>query len=104
MPATLIWLEYASRSPIVLVLSVACVLIALAVPFAANRGRLHVPGYIGIALLSFVVALIFGRISGIAGVRGTRSGEALSIVFFLLVALAAGAILAIFFYAEPPQD
>ena len=104
MAATLIWLEYASRSPVVLVLVFVCVLIALAVPFAAARGRLHVPGYVGVALASFAVAFVLGRISGISGVRGTHSGQALSVAFFLLVAVAAGSVLAIFFYAEPPQD
>jgi lysylphosphatidylglycerol synthetase-like protein (DUF2156 family) len=101
MPATLTCLDSASRSPLVVALGVVCVFVALAIPYAASRGRLHIPGYVGLALLSFAVALILGRISGAQSVRGTRSGEVLSIVFFLLVAVAVGSVLAIFFYRDP---
>ncbi len=92
-----------ARSPLVLALGVACLLAALAVLFAASRGKLHVPGYVGLALASFVVALILGRISGAQTIRGTHWGAALSIAFFLLVAVAIGSVLAIFFYREPPE-
>jgi hypothetical protein len=104
MLATLIWLDFAARPPLLLALGLVCVLIALAFPYAASRGRLHVPGYVGVALIAFAVAFIFGRISGWHGVRGRHSGEVLSILFFLLVAVAAGSLLAIFFHREPPAD
>jgi hypothetical protein len=68
------------------------------------RGRLHVPDYVGVALGAFAAAFIFGRVSGTHGVRGTHLGEALSIVFFLLVAVAVGAVLALFFHRDPPTD
>jgi hypothetical protein len=104
MPATLNWLEFIAASPLVLVLVVACVVVAAGVPFAASQGRLHTPGYVGIALASFVVAFILGRISGTQGIRGRHSGEVLSIVFFLLMAVALGSVLAIFFHRDPPQE
>jgi len=103
MAATFIWLDAGSRSPLVLVLGVACVFVVLAVPFAASRGKLHIPGYVGMALVSFAVAFICGRISGAHSVRGTHSGEILSIVFFVLVAVAVGSVLGIFFYRDPPE-
>jgi hypothetical protein len=104
MSATLSWLEFVSASPLIVVLGAACIVVALAVPYAASRGRLHTPGYVGLALASFVVAFIVGRISGAHGVRGRHSGEVLSIVFFLLVAVALGSVLAIFFHRDPPQE
>lgn len=93
----------AARSPLVLALGVGCLFAALLVLFAASRGKLHVPGYVGLALASFVVALILGRASGAQSIRGTHLGAALSIVFFLLIAVAIGSVLAIFFYREPPE-
>lgn len=103
MAATLIWLDSASRAPLLIAVGVACVLVVLAVLFAASRGKLHIPGYVGLALVTFAAAFICGRISGAHSVRGARSGEILSIVFFLLVAVAVGSVLAIFFYREPPE-
>jgi len=103
MAATSIWLDAASGSPLLIAMAVVCVLVVLAVLFAASRGKLHIPGYVGLALVSFAVAFICGRISGAASVRGTRTGEILSVVFFLLVAVAVGSVLAIFFYREPPE-
>jgi hypothetical protein len=104
MSATLSWLAFVSASPLILALAAACIVVALAVPYAASRGRLHTPGYVGLALASFVVAFIVGKISGAQGVRGRHSGEALSIVFFLLMAAALGSVLAIFFHRDPPQE
>jgi hypothetical protein len=101
--ATFIWLDAGSGSPLLIAVGVACVFVVLAVLFAASRGKLHIPGYVGLALVSFAVAFICGRISGARSVRGTRSGEILSIVFFLLIAVAVGSVLAIFFYREPPE-
>ena len=103
MAATFIWLDSGSGSPLLIAVAVVCVFVVLAVLFAASRGKLHIPGYVGLALVSFAVAFICGRISGAHSVRGTRSGEILSIVFFLLVAVAVGSVLAIFFYREPPE-
>ena len=103
MAATFIWLAAGSGSPLLIATAVVCVFVVLAELFAASRGKLHIPGYVGLALASFAVAFICGRISGAHSVRGTRSGEILSIAFFLLIAVAVGSVLAIFFYREPPE-
>ena len=100
MAATFIWVG--SGSPMLIAVG-WCGFVVLAVLFAASRGKLHIPGYVGLALVSFAVAFICGRISGAHSVRGTRSGEILSIVFFLLIAVAVGSVLGIFFYRDPPE-
>jgi hypothetical protein len=103
MLAGLIWLEIAARPALLVALGVLCVFVALMVSFAASRGKLHIPGYVGLAFGAFAVALILGRISGAHGVRGSTSGVVLSILFFLLIAAAVGSVLAVFFYREPPE-
>ena len=103
MVAALNLIGLVARSPLVLGLGVGCLVVALAVLFAASRGKLHVPGYVGLALASFAVALILGRASGAQSIRGTHTGALLSILFFLLVAVSIGSVLAIFFYREPPE-
>jgi hypothetical protein len=75
-----------------------------AVPTAARRGKLHVPGYLGLALLTFLIAIVMGRITGIHGINGTLAGVFLSILFFLLIAVAVGSVLALFFYRNPHQE
>jgi hypothetical protein len=77
--------------------------IAVGICICAWRGKLHIPGYIGLAFLAFGVALIVGRISGARGVTGTHFGLLLSVLFFLLMAVAVSSILALFFYRHPPQ-
>jgi hypothetical protein len=84
-------------------LSIACFVVILAVPTAAARSRLHIPGYVGIALLALIVALACGKIAGIHGVTGTPIGVALSVIFFLLIAVTVGSVLALFFYRDPPE-
>ena len=78
-----------------------CVVIVTAIPAAAARRRLHIPGYVGLAFLSFMVALLAGKFSGRAGVTGTSSGIFLSILFFFLMATAVGSVVALFFYKHP---
>ena len=85
-------------------LSMACFAILIVVPLAAARSRLHIPGYVGLAFLASIVALLCGRISGIHGVAGTRWGVLLSFLFFLLIALASGSVLALFFYRDPRES
>jgi hypothetical protein len=84
-------------------LLLACLGVLVAVPVAAARGKLHVPGYVGLAFLAFAIALLFGWIAGARGVTGTIAGLSLSILFFLLMATAAGCVLALFFYRHPPE-
>jgi lysylphosphatidylglycerol synthetase-like protein (DUF2156 family) len=79
----------------------ACVAIVTAIPVAAARRRLHIPGYVGIAFAAFVVALLVGKFSGRAGISGTTTGFFLSLLFFFLMATAVGSVVALFFYRHP---
>lgn len=78
-----------------------CVAIVTAIPAAAAKRKLHIPGYVGFAFLSFIVALLAGKFSGRAGITGTSSGVFLSILFFFLMASAVGCVVALFFYKHP---
>ena len=84
-------------------LILASLLIAVGISICARRGKLHIPGYIGLAFLAFAVALILGHFSGVRGVSGTHFGVLLSILFFLLMAVAVSSIVALLFYRHPPQ-
>jgi hypothetical protein len=85
-------------------LAMACGAIIVAIPIGASKGKLHVPGYVGLALVTFAIGLVFGRIAGSRPVTGTTLGVLLSILFFLLVATALGSILALLFYRPVPED
>jgi hypothetical protein len=84
-------------------LILACVLILVAIPVAAARGKLHVPGYVGLAFLAFLTAFVIGRISGAHSIAGTPLGTFLSLLFFLLMAAAVGCVLALFCYRNSPE-
>jgi hypothetical protein len=86
------------RYSIVIPLILACLLILGAIPFAASRGRLHIPGYAGIAILSFGIALLFGWLAKPDRVAGVISGAFVAVVFFLLMAASVGSVLALIFY------
>jgi hypothetical protein len=88
---------------VLLPLAIACVALIALIPTAAVRSRLHIPAYAGLALLSFVLAILFGWFSGAPRVTRTIAGFCLSILFFLLMASAAGCVLALFFYRHPPE-
>jgi len=89
--------------PLVISLTVACAVVLVTIPICASRGKLHVPGYVGLAFLAFAIGLLLGRIAGTRAVAGTIAGVLLSIVFFLLIATALGSVLALFFYRHPPE-
>jgi hypothetical protein len=91
------------RLALLVPLSLACLVVLVFLPCAANRGKLHVPGYVGLAFLTCAFGLLFGRISGVRGVVGTLAGLFLSILFFLLMATAVGSVLALFFYRHRPE-
>jgi hypothetical protein len=93
----------AANFRLVVPLSVACFAIIIVLPFAAARSRLHIPGYVGLAFLGFILGLVCGRISGVRGVSGTPTGVLLSLIFFLLIAVAIGSVLALFFFRDPPE-
>jgi hypothetical protein len=89
--------------PLVVSLTLACAVIVVTIPICASRGKLHVPGYAGLAFLAFAIGLLLGRIAGARAVAGTIAGVLVSVVFFLLIATALGSILALFFYRHPPD-
>jgi hypothetical protein len=93
----------APNLPVLIPLSLACLAALIAIPVAANRGKLHVPGYVGLAFLGFALGLLAGRISGAHSITGTIIGLCLSILCFLSMATAVGSVLAIFFYRHPPE-
>jgi lysylphosphatidylglycerol synthetase-like protein (DUF2156 family) len=90
-------------SPVV-PLAIACCAVIVAIPLSAFRGRLHIPGYVGLAFLTFALGLLVGKLSGTHAIAGTPSGIALSLLFFLLIAIAVGSVLALFFYRDPPES
>ena len=79
----------------VLPLSIVCIAVVIAIPAAAARARLHIPGYVGLAFLAFALALLLGWLSGTHSIAGTTTGLLLSIVFFLLIAAAVGCVVAL---------
>ena len=89
---------------LVLPLLLACLALVVAIPSAARRGKLHVPGYMGLAFLTFLSGLLLGRITGIRSINGTLAGVFLSILFFLLISTAVCSVLALFFYRNPRQE
>jgi hypothetical protein len=91
-----------SKFSVVLPLSIVCVAIVVGIPAAAWRARLHIPGYVGLAFLSFALALLLGWLSGAQAVAGTTTGLLFSMLFFLLIAAAVGSVVALFFYRHPP--
>jgi uncharacterized membrane protein len=84
-------------------LLLVCLGVLIAIPVGAARGKLHVPGYVGLAFLAFALGLVLGRISGMRSITGTIAGLGLSILCFLLMAIAVGSVLALFFYRHPPE-
>jgi hypothetical protein len=96
-------LKIATNFRPVVPLSVACFGIIIILPLAAARSRFHIPGYVGLAFLGLILGLLFGKISGIRGVSGTSSGVLLSLLFFLLIAVALGSVLALFSYRDAPE-
>lgn len=80
------------------VLSLGCVAIIVALPLAARRGKLHVPGYVGIAILAFAASIFCGFASGYRSFAGEPVGVALSLFCFWFAAATAGSILALCFY------
>jgi hypothetical protein len=75
----------------------------VAIPWAAARGKFHIPGYGAMAILAFTCGLLLGRISGARGITGTVAGFAFAVIFSLLIAAAAGCLLALFSYRPPSE-
>lgn len=92
------------RMQIWIPLALGCFILAGAIPYAASRGKLHMPGYVGIAALAAAAGFLAGRLSGGPGIQGTSAGVVLSIIFFLMVAALIGSILALFLYRGAPEN
>ena len=88
---------------IITVLAIGCGVIQVALPVSAHRGKLHVPGYIGIGILAFIASFLFGLASGSRFLAGSPAGVALSLFCFWSAAAGVGAIVAAFFWREPAQ-
>jgi hypothetical protein len=82
-------------------LLLACVAIVVAIPIAAAKSKLHIPGYVGLAFLALAIGLLLGKVAGAQGITGKLTGLLLSIIFSLLMATAVGCVLALFFYRDP---
>jgi hypothetical protein len=89
------------RRLIVFPLIFMCIVIVVAIALAAFRGKLHVPGYIGLAGLTFVVSIIVGKLAGFRHIAGTPVGIILSFIFYLLISAALGSVIALFVYRHP---
>jgi hypothetical protein len=89
---------YGVRLPVVIPMALLCTTVMILIPMAAARGKLHIPGYAGIAILAFASSVLSGRLAGARGVAGRGIAIFLSVAFFLLLAAAVGSILALFVY------
>jgi hypothetical protein len=87
---------------LVIPLALSCLAIMIILPISAARSRLHIPGWIGFALFSFVLSYTCARISGLHSYVGRPIGIGFSIACFLFLSAALGAVLALFFYKDPP--
>jgi len=85
------------------VLALGCITILVAIPLAAFRGKLHVPGYIGTALLAFGGSFLFGLASGYRWFAGSPVGVVLSLLCFWSAAAGVGSLLAIFFCRDQAE-
>ena len=93
----------AAKLPVVMPLILGCLSIVVVISWAAAGGKLHIPGYAGLAFLTFAIAFLLGRVTGARGITGTTAGVFVTFAFFLLVAAGVGCILALFFYRDSPE-
>jgi hypothetical protein len=87
---------------LVIPLALSSLAIMIILPISAARSRLHIPGWVGLALFSFVLSYTCARVSGIHGIVGRRTGVLLAIMCFLFLSAALGSVIALFFYKDPP--
>jgi hypothetical protein len=105
MPPTLFLATIAARPlnyEIIAPLILASLAIMIILPIAAARSRLHIPGWVGFAFLTFILSYTCARISGVTGFVGRPTGILFSILCFLFLAAALGSVIALFFYKDPP--
>jgi hypothetical protein len=107
-PATFLSLALFAANPrgvnyeLVIPLALSCLAVMIILPISAARSRLHIPGWIGFALFSFVLSYTCARISGVHSYVGRPVGIGFSIACFLFLAAALGSVIALFFYKDPP--
>ena len=94
---------YGIKLAVVIPMAFLCITVMLAIPMAASRGKLHIPGYVGIAILAFGIGLLSGRLAGAQGIAGRKVATVLSVAFFVLLAAAVGSLLALFVYRHPSE-
>jgi hypothetical protein len=87
---------------LVIPLALSCLAIMIILPISAARSRLHIPGWVGFALFSFVLSYTCARISGVHSIVGKPTGVFFSMMCFLFLAAALGSVIALFFYKDPP--
>ena len=93
----------ALKMGVVIPLALACVVVIALFPSSAWRGKLSVPIYALLALGAGALAFAAGSLAGVSTVRGTPFGTVVSIIFFLLVAMAVGCFLGMLFYHPTPN-
>ena len=101
LPPCLLLFATGPQFVLIVPLVIACLAIVIGLSVAASQSHLHIPGYVGLAFAAFVAAMAAGHFSGAPNISGTLAGVTLSIVFFLLIAITVGAVLALFFYRHP---
>jgi hypothetical protein len=89
---------------IIVPLLIACVAVVASISVLARKGKLHIPGYVGIAFVAFALALAFGELCGIKGIRGSGLGVVLSLSCYLCISATVGSIVALLFYRCPPGE
>ena len=87
---------------LIIPLALSCLAIMIILPISAACSHLHIPGWVGFALFSFVLSYTCARVSGVHGIVAHRTGVILSIMCFLFLATALGSVIALFFYKDPP--
>jgi hypothetical protein len=87
---------------LVIPLALSCLAIMVILPISAARSRLHIPGWVGFALFSFVLSYTCARISSVHSIVGKPTGVFFSMMCFLFLAAALGSVIALFFYKDPP--
>jgi hypothetical protein len=90
--------------PIQIPLTISCLAVVILISLLASKGKLHIPGYIGIAFLTFGLSLLFGKLSGIKAVHGSNVAVASSVACYLCIAITIGSLIALAFYREPTSD
>ncbi len=96
-----ILLYFSARISLIIPLLAVCLAVVVGLCVAASRSRLHIPGYAGLAFAAFIAAMLAGHFSGSRSITGTVAGFALSLIFFLLIGVVVGSVLALFFYRHP---